>query len=155
MAKFHVRIRAGGIELDVKAEGKIDGEAIELLKQIVQPFASALLRNNNRTELNRHDVDNFQQHKHSSIYSSFKETVLSVFRYGQWFTSSDAGEAYMDLHDVRLKKPTVITYLRRMEREGILVSKRHGRMIKFRLAPHLCGIPQEGPNRIIIYDSID
>ncbi len=154
MPKLHIRLKVGDIEVDVKAEGDIDGATLDAIKYLIYPIASNIFTRRDHPRIRETSRTNISTQAKQSIYSSFKETIMSVFRYGQWFTSGDAKEAYQDLNDIELKQSTVITYLRRMEKEGILLSRRQGRNIKFRLAPYLCETVQVDQNRIVLYDEI-
>jgi len=147
MPIIQIKLKVGDIELEIKADGELNKEAMATIKYLLSPLASSISERLEKRNISAPEPANDSSNQ--SIYVLFKDTVMSVYRYGQWFTSRDALEAYYDIHDVKLKHSTVTTYLRRMEKEGILISKRQGRIIRFRLAPQICEVPRISQDRII------
>ena len=47
-----------------------------------------------------------------------------MFKTGEWFTSLDAKDVYEEMYNEEIETSTCSTYLRRMEREGFLESRR-------------------------------
>ncbi len=150
MPTLHIKVRMGNTEIEIKADGELNKETLMALKNILQPFAGHITTPQNSPSSVGDPARQYGEpmEDRTSIYTKFKETIMSAFRYGQWFTSIDAREAYYDLHGVLLKSSTTITYLRRMEKEGILISKKQGKMVKFRLAQIMEPEPQK--QRIVI-----
>ena len=150
MPTLHIRIKVGNAEVEIKADGELNRETLAALKSMLQPLTNHIAetqRHSGSTSSNDKIPAEYTSNK-ASIYTTFKEAITSAFRYGQWFTSIDAREAYYDLYGTLLKSSTTITYLRRMEKEGILVSKKQGKIVKFRLAQVAKPEPQK--QRIII-----
>ncbi|MEX0568162.1 MAG: winged helix-turn-helix domain-containing protein [Candidatus Njordarchaeota archaeon] len=139
MPTIHIKLKLGDTEIEIKADGELDKDTLNTIKGLLAPITASISKKPQENNI-ENTVESPQPssiHK-TSIYSTFKETISSVFKYGQWFTSSDAREAFYDLYGTLLKQSTVSTYLRRMEKEGILLSKRYGKIIKFRLSDELC-----------------
>lgn len=151
MPTLHIKLKLQDAEIEIKADGNLDKDTLNTLKSILAPLTTSISKKKHDETVSDADgTSSTSGAPKQSIYSVFKEMISSVFKYGQWFTSSDAREAFYDLYGTLLKQSTVSTYLRRMEKEGILVSKRYGKIIKFRLLDELCIASAQPQQRKII-----
>ncbi|MCR8433165.1 MAG: hypothetical protein NDP13_00090 [Crenarchaeota archaeon] len=142
MPTLNIKVKVGDTEVEVKADGTLDKETIHAIRSILAPLASripsaAAVRDNASLNNNTDDIAVNSQDafvRNVNLYAKFKELMLNVFKLGQWFTSIDAKEVFHDTYGILLKSSTVTTYLRRMEDEGLLTSKRQGRLLQFRIS---------------------
>ena len=149
MPTLHIKLKVGNAEIEIKADGELDKETLATLKSILSPVTSNLSQNMGEVDSEHQDREPETATKRiSNIYAKFRELIVSVFRYGQWFTSLDAKEAFFDMYNMTLKSSTVSTYLRRMEKEDILESKKYGRILKFRVREAVYALAQV-PNKNI------
>lgn len=138
MPTLSIKVKLGEAEVEIKADGTLDKETIQAIKNILTPITSRMpsVASTEGGPSVSGTLEN-QEHavmKNVNLYSKFKELILDVFKLGQWFTSIDAKEAFHDTYGILLKASTVTTYLRRMEEEGLLLSRRQGRLIQFKVA---------------------
>lgn len=130
-----LRFRKGDLELEVIVGKDIDEKQIRAIQKLIQPFALGLSR---LTDLSNNTLINSSLE--GSMYIKLKSAIKSVFKYGQWFTSNEAKEAFEDVYGLNIKLATCSTYLRRMEEEGFLIARKVGRIVEYKLAE---GIDEE------------
>ena len=115
------------MELEINVGKGVSEKQLKAIQKLLEPFAEGLIGKGNRNkEVEDKSMD-------VPLYGKLKQIILSVFRYGQWFTSLDAREVFEDFYGVSIKTATCSTYLRRMEEEGFLISRKVGKMVEYRL----------------------
>ena len=138
MPTLKIKLKVNNAEIEITADGQLDKETLNTLKSLLLPITSALGNNQSfdNQSLQTHDIvvhDVEKSASTSSLYSKFKALVISLFKHGEWFTSLDVREAFQDSYGILLKPSTIATYLRRMEAEGLLRSRKRGRMIEYQV----------------------
>ncbi len=124
-----LRLRKGDLELEIVVSKDIDEKQIKAIQKLIQPFALGLAASTSSS-----DAESGASSQEGSMYLKLKSAIRSVFKYGQWFTSNDAKEAFEDIYGSSIKIATCSTYLRRMEEEGFLVARKIGRIVEYRIA---------------------
>lgn len=123
-----IKLRKGDLELEIVVSKDTDEKQLRAIQKILQPFAIGLM-NGNESSKDASSISSSEQ----SMYIKLKTAVKSIFRYGQWFTSIDAKEAFEDMYGSRIKLATCSTYLRRMEEEGFLIARKVGKIVEYRI----------------------
>ena len=126
-----LRLRKGDMELEIIVSKNVNEKQIAALQKLLKPFAEGLISQRDMKNVNSATSNNSSD---LSLYVKLKSAVASAFRYGQWFTSLDAKEAFEDLYGINIKLATCSTYLRRMEEEGFLIARKIGRIVEYRIA---------------------
>jgi len=125
-----LKLRKGDMELEIVVGKDVDEKQIKALQKLLQPFAEGLTQNS----FTDNSLSGSRAHSDISLYSKLKYVISNVFKYGQWFTSIDAKEIFEDSFGAEIKIATVSTYLRRMEEEGYLISRKVGRVVEYKIA---------------------
>ena len=146
MPTLHIKIKVGDAEIEIKADGTLDKDTVNAIRSVLAPVTSKIAAHGKMKFLPDKGGDTIRTEdspgtlETMNLYAKFKDLIPNVFKYGQWFTSLDAKEAFHDTYGILLKPSTVTTYLRRMEEEGILISRKQGRLLQFRVATPLYAI---------------
>jgi len=127
-----LRLRKGDLELEVIVSRDVDEKQIKAIQKLIQPFALGLV---GLTESTSNNSTNSSIE--GSMYIRLKSAIKSVFKYGQWFTSNEAKEAFEDMYGLSIKLATCSTYLRRMEEEGFLIARKIGRIVEYKIAEEI------------------
>ena len=127
-----LRLRKGDLELEVIVSRDVDEKQIKAIQKLIQPFALGLV---GLTESTSNNSTNSSIE--GSMYIKLKSAIKSVFKYGQWFTSNEAKEAFEDMYGLSIKLATCSTYLRRMEEEGFLIARKIGRIVEYKIAEEI------------------
>ncbi len=116
------------MELEIMVGKEVDERQIKAIQKLLLPFAESITndhaRRENRKEKREGDL---------SMYDKLKNAISVAFRYGQWFTSLDAQEIFEEFYGEQIRLSTCSTYLRRLEDEGFLVSRKIGKLVEYRL----------------------
>ncbi|GEM_PF-2994781 len=143
MPTLHIKVKVGDAEIEIKADGTLDKDTANTIKSVLAPLtskiSSAMSKDGASKDGDLGENDNGYT-EGMNLYAKFRELIPNVFKYGQWFTSLDAKEAFHDTYGILLKSSTVTTYLRRLEEEGILISRKQGRLLQFRVATPLYAV---------------
>ncbi|MHA1590568.1 MAG: hypothetical protein ACTSVA_08220 [Candidatus Njordarchaeales archaeon] len=125
-----LRLRKGDMELEVSISSDFNEKQLKLL----QRFLSSLLSSANEG-IKENVVQREREGTRSStsIYERLRIAISSVFRYGQWFNSLEAKEAYEEMFGEEIRLSTCSTYLRRLEENGFLISRKQGRIVEYSL----------------------
>ncbi len=123
-----IKLRKGDLELEIVVSRDTDEKQIKAVQKLLEPFAINLA---NQQKLNKESST--PEYPEKSMYIKLKSAIKSIFRYGQWFTSIEAKEAFEELYGSKIKLATCSTYLRRMEEEGFLSARKVGRMVEYRV----------------------
>jgi len=125
-----LRLRKGDMELEVSISSDFNEKQLKLL----QRFLSSLLSSANEG-IKENVVQREREGARSStsIYERLRIAISSVFRYGQWFNSLEAKEAYEEMFGEEIRLSTCSTYLRRLEENGFLISRKQGRIVEYSL----------------------
>jgi len=125
-----LRLRKGDMELEVSISSDFNEKQLKLL----QRFLSSLLSSANES-IKENVVQREREGARSStsIYERLRIAISSVFRYGQWFNSLEAKEAYEEMFGEEIRLSTCSTYLRRLEENGFLISRKQGRIVEYSL----------------------
>ncbi|MCD6491108.1 MAG: hypothetical protein ACP6IQ_00105 [Candidatus Njordarchaeia archaeon] len=129
-----IRVKKGDLELEVTIDKSVSKEQLREIQKLLMPLNLGLgliPGSPNKSEK--------KQQKRRSIYKELKEVISTVFKYGQWFTSLDVIEAYEEVKGKSLRQSTCSTYLRRMEEEGYLESRRSRKLIEYRITEEVLG----------------
>lgn len=125
---LRLRLQKGDIRVDLEIDITNDPQRVNaILSQVLQNIMSAMGAQQQR------QVERESRERALSKYQRLKELILTHLR-GQWFTSSDVKELFEAHYGEEIRSSTVSTYLRRLEAEGLLVSRSVGRIVEYRLA---------------------
>lgn len=125
MPTIHIKVKIGDAEVEIKADGELDKETINAIKGILAPLTGNLV--------NKKQEERPKSSQNINIYSRFKQFILENFDPNEWFTSIDIKDLFEEHFGIKLKSSTTSTYLRRMENEGLLISRREGRFVYYKL----------------------
>ncbi|MHA1615876.1 MAG: hypothetical protein ACTSX9_00985 [Candidatus Njordarchaeales archaeon] len=136
-----LKLRKGDLELEVS----ISSDFGEKQLKILQKFISNIISGANTVESSSEKP---RARTNISIYERLKQAISTVFRYGQWFNSLEAKEAYEELFGEEIRVSTCSTYLRRLEEDGFLISRKQGRIVEYSLRKPLEVEPVIDQNRL-------
>ncbi len=112
-----LRLKKGDLELEIEVGSDVSEEQLKLIQKLIAPFATSETNRNERKSRKRMNTE-------ETTYSRLKKAISVMFKTGEWFTSLDAKDVYEEIYNEEIETSTCSTYLRRMEREGFLESRR-------------------------------
>lgn len=130
---IQIQLKKGKTELKITMGSDVTRSKIKAIKDMLGPFTPTSNEQNQNEQKKPIRKDKGRKRNETSLFYRLKVLVANVFRYGQIFTSKDVREAFEEIFGEKLNPSTCSTYLRRMERDGLLTSKKGNRIIEYRL----------------------
>jgi len=137
---IRIRLQKGQIKVELEIDSNADPESVNsmvslILQKLVDESGNLDSKSLSKLEGER----NVQLKGIVPKYQRIKQLILLHFP-GTWFTSTDIKDLYENIFKEPIRHSTVTTYLRRMEEEGFLLSRKIGRYIEFRIADSIAPI---------------
>jgi len=127
-----IRFEQGDKKLEITIGKEVSPEHLKILQKVLEKLAESN-ENHNDKKGNSRRKSKKGKRDNGSMYMRVKTIIFSVFKNGQWFTSIDLREVYEDMFGESLGSTTASTYLRRLESEGILESRKRGKILEYRV----------------------
>lgn len=130
---IQIHLKKGDTELKITMGSDVSRSKIRAVKDMLGPFTPTSNTQSQDKQKNSQRNGEVRRRNKTSLFYRLKVLVANVFRYGQIFTSKDVREAFQEIFGEKLNPSTCSTYLRRMEQDGLLTSKKGNRIIEYRL----------------------
>ena len=131
---IRIRLQKGQIKVELEIDSNADPDSVNTMVSLILQKLVNESNDIDKKPTGKQDNDrNAQLRGIMPKYQRIKQLILSYFP-GTWFTSTDIKDLYESIFKEPIRHSTVTTYLRRMEEEGFLLSRRLGRYIEFKIA---------------------
>ena len=119
-----IKFQQGNKKLEISIGKDVSPDQLKILQKVLEALAIESASSENKSS---------EKNRGESLYSKVKLVVFSFFKNGQWFSSLDLRELFEETFGESIRSTTASTYLRRLEKEGYLESRKKGKFVEYRL----------------------
>jgi len=122
-----IKVEQGDRKLEIKIGKDVNPEQLKVIQKVLEKFAESATPKNS-SSVKQEEVSSRSS---PSRFFKVKTIIASYFSNGQWFTSLDLRELYEEFYKESLPPNTASTYLRRLEKQGVLNGRKRGKMVEY------------------------
>jgi len=122
-----IKVEQGDKKIEIRIGKDVDPEQLKVIQKVLEKFAES---SSNQTNKNKQN-DSSNKKGGASRFFKVKTIIATYFKDGQWFTSIDLRELYEEVYKETLPANTASTYLRRLEKIGVLKGRKRGKVIEY------------------------
>ena len=121
-----IKLEQGDKKIEIKIGKDVNPEQLKVVQKVLEKLAEPSPRVESAKAKKSHSGG-------PTRYFKVKTIISKYFSAGHWFTSIDLRELYEETYGEELGATTASTYLRRLESEGILESRKRGKILEYRV----------------------
>ncbi len=122
-----IKVEQGDKKIEIRIGKDVDPEQLRVIQKVLEKFAESSSSQTSKGKQNN------SSHKKGGVSRFFKvKTIIATyFKDGQWFTSIDLRDLYEEIYKEVIPANTASTYLRRLEKMGVLKGRKRGKIIEY------------------------
>lgn len=128
-----IKVEHGDKKIEIKIGKDVNPEQLKVIQKVLEKIAESSDERNGKVENRKKNSQPSKRYGEPSRFFKVKTIIATFFNTGQWFTSIDLRELYEETYGENLGSTTASTYLRRMETEGLLESRKRSRLVEYRV----------------------
>ncbi|MGQ4892685.1 MAG: hypothetical protein ACP6IP_09410 [Candidatus Njordarchaeia archaeon] len=127
-----IKVEQGDKKIEIKIGKDVNPEQLKVVQKVLEKLAESSQATGN-SKTNRSSTRGNSSSGGPTRFFKVKTIISKYFSKGHWFTSIDLRELYEETYGEALGATTASTYLRRLESEGILESRKRGKILEYRV----------------------
>ena len=122
-----IKVEQGDKKIEIRIGKDVNPEQLKVIQRVLERFAESSSSQTSKSKQN----DSSSKKGSVSRFFKVKTVIATYFKDGQWFTSVDLRELYEEVYKESLPANTASTYLRRLEKLGVLKGRKRGKVVEY------------------------
>ena len=125
-----IKVEQGDKKIEIKIGKDVNPEQLKVVQKVLEKFAESTVQNSAQAQ-SKKDNESRSVRNGPSRFFKVKTIIATYLSSGQWFTSLDVRELYEEVYKEELPPNTASTYLRRLEKNGVLKGRKKGKIVEY------------------------